>query len=78
MAKKRAVKKKGRKAPARKGGHKKQAGKPVGRKASAGSGRRARKKTVRARKAAPQSAAAAPVASPDFGRPEGESQNDAA
>jgi hypothetical protein len=75
MAKKRAVKKTGKKAPTRKGGHKKQAKKPVGRKAPAGSGKRARKKTVRARKATPQAGAAAPATSPNFGRPEGEPQD---
>ena len=50
MAKKRAVKKAGKKAPLRKGGTKKQAKKPVGRKKPLGSGRKAKKKTPRARK----------------------------
>ena len=50
MAARRSVKKTGKKAPLRKGGHKKQAKKPVGRKRPAGGGRKANKKTARARK----------------------------
>ncbi len=55
MAAKRPVKKTGKKVPLRKGGHKKQAKKPVGRKRPAGSGRKANKKTPRARKLGAQS-----------------------
>jgi hypothetical protein len=69
MARKTAVKKAGKKkTPKAAGGHKTQAKKPVGRKAPAGSGGRARKQTVKARKAAAASGAAAPVTSPHFGR----------
>ena len=50
MAARRTVKKTGKKAPLRKGGHKKQAKKPVGRKKPFGSGRKAHKKTPRARR----------------------------
>jgi hypothetical protein len=50
MAKKRTVKRTGKKAPLRKGGHKKQAKKPVGRKRPLGAGRKTSRKTPRARK----------------------------
>ena len=64
MAAKRPVKKTGKKAPLRRGAHKKQAKKPVGRKRPAGGGRKARKKTPRARKLGAQAGATtrAPVA----------------
>jgi hypothetical protein len=74
VAKKRPVTKKGKKPPLHKAGHKKQAKKPVGRKAPAGSGRRARKRTLKARKTQVQSGVAVPVTSSDFGRPEDEDQ----
>jgi len=68
---KKAVKRTGKKnAPKRKTAHKKQAKKPVGRKAPAGSGRRARKQTVKARKRGAASGASAKVTSPSFGRPD--------
>jgi hypothetical protein len=70
MAKKRPVKKTGEKPPLRKAGHSKQAKKPVGGKAPAASGRRARKRTVKARRAGARSGLAVPVTSPEFGRPE--------
>jgi hypothetical protein len=57
MAAKRPVKKTGKKAPLRRGGHKKQAKKPVGRKRPEGSGRKAKKKTPRARKLGAQAGA---------------------
>ena len=57
MAAKRPVKKTGKKAPLRRGGHKKQAKKPIGRKRPAGGGRKAHKKTPRARKLGAQSGA---------------------
>jgi hypothetical protein len=56
MAAKRPVKKTGKKAPLRKGGHKKQAKKPVGRKKPVGSGRKAHKKMQRARRLGTSSA----------------------
>ncbi len=67
---KKAVKKSGKKnAPNRKTGKKKQAKKPVGRKAPSGGGGRARKKTLKARKRGAASGRASQVTSPDFGRP---------
>jgi hypothetical protein len=51
------VKKTGKKAPLRKGGHKKQAKKPAGRKRPAGAGRKTTKKTPRARKLGAQAGA---------------------
>jgi hypothetical protein len=57
MAAKRPVKKTGKKAPLRRGGHKKQAKKPVGRKRPEGGGRKANKKTPRARKLGAQGGA---------------------
>jgi hypothetical protein len=57
MAAKRPVKKTGKKPPTRRGGHKKQAKKPIGRKKPVGSGRKAKKKTPRARKVGAQSGA---------------------
>ena len=50
MAAKRPVKKTGKKAPLRKGGHKKQAKKPIGRKKPMGSGRKTAQHARRARK----------------------------
>jgi hypothetical protein len=50
MAAKRPVKKTGKKAPLRKGGHKKQAKKPIGRKSPMGKGRKTSLKAPRARK----------------------------
>ena len=50
MAAKRPVKKTGKKAPLRKGGHKKQAKKPIGRKKPMGSGRKSAQHSPRARK----------------------------
>ena len=75
-SKQRSVKKTGKKAPLRKGGHKKQAKKPIGRKAPAGSGRRARKQTVKARKTGAASGAAAPVTSPSLGRADPAQEHD--
>jgi hypothetical protein len=50
MAAKRPVKKTGKKAPLRKGGHKKQAKKPIGRKKPMGAGRKSKPRSPRARK----------------------------
>ena len=50
MAIGRTLKKTGRKAPVRKGGHKKQAKKPIGRKKPMGSGRKTAQRAQRARK----------------------------
>ena len=57
MAAKRSVKKTGKKTPLRRGGHSTQAKKPIGRKKPVGSGRKARKKTPRARRLGAQSGA---------------------
>ena len=65
----RAVKKTGKKkAPARKGGQRQMARKPVGRKAPAGSGRKARRQTPVAKKAGASSGEAVPATSPSMGR----------
>ena len=50
MAAKRPVKRSGKKAPLRSGGHKKQAKKPIGRKKPMGGGRKTTDRTPRARK----------------------------
>ena len=50
MAAKRPVKKTGKKAPLRRGAHKKQAKKPIGRKKPMGAGRRSKLRAPRARK----------------------------
>ena len=50
MAARRAVKKTGKKAPLRGGGHKKQAKKPIGRKKPIGAGRKSKARAPRARK----------------------------
>jgi hypothetical protein len=53
----RAVKKTGKKAPLRKGGHRKQAKKPVGRKKPLGAGRKTSNKMPRARRLGKQAGA---------------------
>jgi hypothetical protein len=50
MAAKRPVKKTGKKVPLRKGGQRKQAAKPIGRKSPVGSGRKSAQRSPRARK----------------------------